>query len=214
VQALIAASLICLALSGPPAFALDIVAELNASQQQKLSLCKVTSDEAPAAKILQRSFKLLQDARATMAGPAATSSVRLLVADCEHGIQVLAGEVVVPAEVASWDEGARLFVLAHELGHIEHRDWDQLTAAYAKGMPQDIAEEDVPQALTSVRAHTSPLKRNFEYAADKYALRLLTRLGRNGLDDADAALQRIWSRDDTPTHPGAMQRLAALMFVQ
>jgi len=214
VKALIAGPLICLALGGAPACAMDIVAALNASQQQKLSLCKVTADEAPEARVLQQSFKQLQDARATMDAPAATPAVRLLVADCEHGIQVLAGEVVVPPEVAHWDEGARLFVLAHELGHIEHRDWDRLMATYAYDMAQNTAEDALPQALSSVRAHTSVLKRHSEYAADKYALRLLQHMGRNGLDDAEAALLPIWSREDTPTHPGAMQRMAALVLAQ
>jgi len=214
VKALITGLIVCFALGGAPARAIDIVAALEASQQQKLSRCRVTSADAPEVKVLQQSFDLLLNVRAALDAPAATSSVRLLVADCEHGTQVLAGEVVVPPEVASWDEGARLFLLAHELGHIEHHDWERLTAAYATGMPAEIAEQDVPQALSNVRAHTSALKRRFEYAADKYALRLLTRLGRDGLDDAESALHRIWSRADTPTHPGAMQRMAALMLAQ
>jgi hypothetical protein len=208
VKVLLAGLLIGLAFANTSARAMDIVAALNASQLEEFSRCTITSDDAPEAKVLQRSFKALQDARA------ATTSVRLRVADCAHGIQVLAGEVVVPAEVASWDEGERLFVLAHELGHIEHRDWEHLTAAYAESAPRDIAEDDVPRTLSNLRARANQLKRHFEYAADKYAAQLLTRMGRNAQDDAEAALARFWSREDTPTHPGAMQRMAALLLAR
>lgn len=187
-----------------PARALDVVQALERGQRVQLERCEQLDRDSHEAQVLQAALtKVLQaDANAP--------PVALRVARCDAFVQVLAGDIVVHPEVATWDEGERLFVLAHELGHIRQAHWQQLTQVLRDTVPVTSTDEQATRLMRHSAPRLQGLLHAFEYDADAYAARLLRAMGRDAQAEAKRAISRQPSVADAPTHPSAPQRLARL----
>lgn len=103
-----------------------------------------------------------------------------------------------------------MFVLAHELGHIVNGDWHSFTEAFTHYVPSETPDDMVNAAMRRASPQASQLMHGFEFGADVFAMRLLAQMGRDSVADGCAALRRDVPMHTSPTHPGTMQRIAAL----
>lgn len=191
-----------LALSQPAA-AEDIVDVLRRSQQMRLEAMPVAA-EGPKAHAIRRSFEQLQRALPDKV------SAELRVVSAGTVAETLHGRIVVAHEsLADLPEGARLFVLAHELGHVASHHWQQMGAVYRHWIPGEVKPETTDPVAGALGREASATSHRQEYEADAYALQVLRRLGRSP-HDAFTAFMQQGMLQDTATHPGTRKRVASL----
>jgi predicted Zn-dependent protease len=106
-------------------------------------------------------------------------------------------------------EGERLFVLAHEMGHVALGHWDKLGTLFRKHIPGDVVQEHTDRVAPVLGREASALMHANELEADAYALAALKRLGFD-FDAAMATFLRHGVQHDTATHPGTRKRVAHL----
>jgi Zn-dependent protease with chaperone function len=136
--------------------------------------------------------------------------VELRVIEGETVAETLQGRVVLANEsLADLSEGERLFVLAHELGHIELRHWEQTQRLYQKWVPGAVTPDQTEPVAALLGRDASGLAYRQELEADAFALRTLRALGHSS-QDAVTAFMHLGMSHDTATHPGTRKRLAAL----
>lgn len=205
-----AALLACAAAVCAPASAgEDILAVLDRSQTLRLQALTPVADDDPRAATVRASFeRLLQGAEGLAGRGVALQVVRgAITAETFHGRLV-----VVNADLADLPEGERLFVLAHELGHVAQAHWVQVGDVYRKHIPDEVLQSRTDAVAALLGREMSALSHQHELAADAYALRMLQRLG-YGLDVALATFTRHGLQFDTATHPGTRKRVASLRAV-
>lgn len=186
-----------------PAAADDIVDVLRRSQQMRLEAMPLAVD-GPRVQAIRRSFEQL---RAALPEDVAAE---LRVVSAGTVAETLHGRVVVAHEsLADMPEGARLFVLAHELGHVASQHWQQMGAVYRHWIPGEVKPETTDPVAGPLGREASATSHRQEYEADAYALQVLRRLGRSP-QDAFAAFMQQGMLQDTATHPGTRKRVASL----
>jgi predicted Zn-dependent protease len=126
------------------------------------------------------------------------------VADAMQGRIVMAN-----ASLAGLGEGERLFILAHELGHIALGHWAQTQQVYLKWVPGAVTQERTDAIADQLGREASNLSHRQEFEADAFALQTLHTLGRTQ-QDALSAFVQLGNRGGTATHPSTGQRLASL----
>lgn len=186
-----------------PAHAFDVGQALELGQRIRLENCEPLGSDSPKARVLQASLAQVSKA-------AETAPPVLRVARCDAFAQVLAGDIVVHPDLALWGEGERLFVLAHELGHIRQAHWQQFTLALRSAIPVTATDEQAPRLLQRFVPRLQGLLHAFEYEADTYAVRLLRVLGRDAPFEAAQAIARQPANEEALTHPSASQRIHRL----
>jgi Zn-dependent protease with chaperone function len=192
------------AIAGEPA-APDILAVLQRSQQQRLDGMVPAEAGAARARKVQDSFTVL--VRSLEALPPATE---LRVVGGELIAETLHGRVVVANEkLADLPEGERLFVLAHELGHVQLGHWDQMCQLYQKWVPGPVLQSYTDAIAGPLGREGSALAYRQEFEADAFGLRTLQKMGLSE-QDVLSAFRDLGLRHDTPTHPGTRRRVAAL----
>ena len=176
---------------------------LEHSQQRRLDAF-VEADAGPRADTVRASFEWLRRAFA----PQAEVELRVIrgatVAETLHGRVVVANE-----RLADLAEGPRLFVLAHELGHVVLGHWQALGGVYRRWVPGEVTPERTDPVAGRLGRDASALAHRHEFEADAWALAALARLGRPP-EDAVGAFLGLGAQPDTATHPGTRKRLAAL----
>lgn len=136
--------------------------------------------------------------------------VELRVIEGETVAETLQGRIVLANEsLADLSEGERLFVLAHELGHIELRHWEQTERLYQKWVPGAVTPDQTEPVAALLGRDASGLAYRQELEADAFAMRTLHALG-HPPQDAVSAFMHLGMRQDTATHPGTRKRLASL----
>ena len=136
--------------------------------------------------------------------------VELRVIEGDTVAETLQGRILLANEsLADLSEGERLFILAHELGHIELRHWEQTQRLYQKWVPGAVTPEQTEPVAALLGRDASGLAHRHELEADAFALAALRLLGRP-LHDAVMALTHFGITRDAPTHPGTATRLASL----
>ena len=186
-----------------PAAAEDIVEVLQRSQQMRLEAMPLAAD-GPKAAAIRSSFEQL---RAALPDDVAAE---LRVVSAGTVAETLHGRIVVAHEsLADLPEGARLFVLAHELGHVASHHWQQMGAVYRHWIPGAVKPETTDPVAGPLGREASATSHRQEYEADAYALQVLRRLGRSP-QDAFAAFMQQGMLQDTATHPGTRKRVASL----
>ncbi len=191
-----------LALAGS-ARAEDIVDVMRRSQQTRLDAMPVAS-AGPRVQVLQRSF---EQVRRALPGDLVAE---LRVVSAGTLAETLHGRIVVVHErLAEMPEGARLFVLAHELGHVAGHHWEQLGAVYRHWIPGEVTPATTDPVAGALGREASAASHRHEYEADAYALRVLRAMGRTP-QDAFAAFTAQGLLHDTATHPGTRKRVASL----
>ena len=182
----------------------NILGVLARSQQLRLDSNQAADPASPRARVVRGSFETL----ARVLG--LRYPVELRVIRGEVVAETLQGRIVLANEsLADLSEAERLFILAHELGHIELRHWEQTQRLYQKWVPGVVTPDQTEPVAALLGRDASGLAYGQEFEADAFALRTLHTLGGSSLD-AVGAFMRMGANHDTATHPGTGKRLAAL----
>ena len=194
-----------LLLVGSPARAdEDILGVLARSQLTRLDRTHPADPNSSRARAVRASFETLTQVLA-LGHP-----VELRVIDGETVAETLQGRIVLANEsLADLSEGERLFVLAHELGHVELHHWEQTEHLYLKWVPGAVTPDQTEPVAALLGRDASGLAYRQEFEADAFALRALRALGRPP-QDAVSTFIRLGMTQDTATHPGTRKRLASL----
>ncbi|MEP7295100.1 MAG: M48 family metalloprotease [Burkholderiales bacterium] len=194
-----------LLLAGPAAQAQEgILGVLARSQQTRLESASAADPGSTRARTVRASFETLVGVL-KLGHP-----VQLRVTQDDAVAETLQGRVVLANEsLADLGEGERLFILAHELGHVELRHWDQTERLYQKWVPGAVTPQQTEPVAALLGHDASGLAHQQELEADAFALSALHLLGRPW-EDALGAFMRLGVNHDTATHPGTRKRLALL----
>jgi Zn-dependent protease with chaperone function len=192
------------ALAAGVARAEDIVEVLERSQQVRLNSLPAAPFASERAQKVRDSFDRL--VRTLGLG----NSVELRVIRGSTLAETLHGQVVVANEaMGDWPEEDRLFVLAHELGHVALAHWSQMGVMYQKWVPGMVTPQQTDAVAALLGREASALAYQQEYEADAFASRTLEGLGISQ-QDVVSVFVHLGPRKDTPTHPGTQKRLASL----
>jgi len=138
------------------------------------------------------------------------SEVDLVVIAGPTAAETLHGHTIVANEsLADLPEGERIFILAHEIGHVVNDHWRQMGGLYRRWIPGEVTPSQTDPVAGRLGRDASMLAHRHEFEADAYALRALRRLGFEP-EVAATAFMRQGMQQDTATHPGTRKRLAAL----
>lgn len=185
-----------------PLRAENIVDVLHRSQQQRLEALRPADGER--ATTVRQSFERLR-ALLRVAAPLELQVVSgAIVAETFHGRLVVANE-----SLAELPEGERLFILAHEIGHVQAAHWAQLGRLYLRWVPGEVVPEKTDPVAAPLGREASAMSHRQEYEADVFALQALRQLQRPA-SDAYALFMRQGLQFDTATHPGTRKRIAWL----
>ena len=181
----------------------DIIHVLHESAQRRLNAMTLAPD-GPRAQRVRDSFDQLRRAMAL------EQRVELRVVSGSTIAETLDGRVIVANEsLADAPEGVRLFVLAHELGHVQQGHWRQVGDLYKRFVPGEVAPNTTDHVAGPLGRAASEQAHRHEFEADAFALCALRALGRPA-DDAFAALRHQGVQHDSATHPATRKRLASL----
>ena len=197
--------LICLTLLvASPAYCDTIVDVLERSQKVRLEGFDTAAAESARAQTVRDSFDTLVRALKLQ------EPVELRVIHGETLAETLQGRVVVANEsLADWPEADRLFVLAHELGHVTLHHWSQMGLMFQKWVPGMVTPQETDSVAALLGRDASGLAYHQEFEADAFAARTMQTLGLPSYDPL-AVFMRLGANKDTATHPGTHRRLAAL----
>lgn len=183
---------------------LEVLQRSHAQRLVQLSDIRRGSPAPEAVQTIEHSF-----ARLT-ARFAADHTPELRVVRSEALAETLGGRLIVVDEsLSELSEGQRLFVLAHELGHVALGHWGELGRLYQRHIPGEVLRSRTDAAAALLGREASALAHEHEYAADAWGLAALRALG-HGPADVEALFARFGPSRDTPTHPGTRRRLAQL----
>ena len=185
----------------------DIVDVLRRSQQQRLDALKPAVD-GPRAQTVRRSYERL----VTLLAPLPPTDFHVItgavLAETLHGHIIVANE-----SLADLPEGERLFVLAHEIGHVQQQHWRQMGLVYKRWVPGEVTPEKTDPVAVPLSREASAVAHRHEFEADAYALQALRSLGLPP-DVAFSSLRLLGLQQDSATHPGTRKRLASLRMAQ
>lgn len=196
----------------------DIGEVLQRSQQQRLDAHAEVAEQDAAAQRIRASFDTVVKAASAAAASghagSALSAAKLRVVSGAPLAETLQGRViVVDVSLAAAPESTRLFVLAHEWGHTAMRHWPQMTNLYQSYIPGEVIQSRTDAIAALLGYDASALAHRQEIEADAFALGVLRQLGLPAQAAYDALLQQ-GIQPDTPTHPGTLRRLAALLQLE
>jgi len=192
-------------LLGTPAWCGEgIVDVLRHSQDLRLQSFPLAAADSARAATLRRTFDTVLQAL-----PSAPS-VELRVIQGPVVAETLHGRIVAVNErVAEMPEAVRLFIVAHELGHVVQQHWLQTTSLYLKWVPGPVTPERTDPIAYRLGREASAQAHEHEFAADAFAARVLQTLGRD-VGDLAAVFRGFGTTQDTATHPSTGKRLAML----
>ena len=182
----------------------DIVRVMHQSHQFRLDAMTPAVRDSPRTQRLRDSFDAL------VRRLHAPASLELHVVLGATVAETLQGRIVVANEaLGDLAEGERLFILAHEIGHVMLGHWPQVGLLYRRWIPGRVTAELTDAIAEPLGREASALAHRQEFEADAFGLRAVRALG-GAEQDVAAALMTLGVRERTPTHPGTNQRLAAL----
>lgn len=194
-----------LAICGAVAQAEGIGEVLDRSQQQRLSGFGPADPQAPATLRVRASFEAL--VRAT----GLQQRVELQVVTGEVVAETIQGRVIVANQsLGDLHEAARLFVLAHEIGHVSLGHWPKMTLLYQSWLPGELIQARAEAVASLLGRDASALAHRQEFEADAFAMRTLHAMGRSSEEIVDT-VRSMGVFSETTTHPGTHRRLAALL---
>lgn len=195
-------------LAAAPARGEDIVDVLERSQRTRLAALPEADAQGARAQRVRDSFDRLVRA-AGLREP-----VELRVIRGETVAEALLGRVIVANEsLADLTEGERVFILAHELGHVALGHWAQLGEVYKRHIPGAVTPATTDPVAGALGREASGLSHRHELDADAFSVHALRAMGHSD-DDAFSAFKRMGLTRDTPTHPGTRKRMASLRDLQ
>jgi Zn-dependent protease with chaperone function len=194
----------CLAMAGGAACSEGIEEVLERSQQVRIDAHPAVDAAAPSAVKIRASFQTVL----RTAGPLPPLELRVVSgAPLDETLQ---GRVIVVDEsLAERREEDRLFVLAHEVGHVALKHWPQMRKLYQAYIPGEVVRSHTDSIAALLGYDASALSHKQEFEADTFAMRMLQSLGHSP-EAACQALMQQGVHGDTPTHPGTMKRVTSL----
>ena len=184
-----------------------IVEVLQRSQAQRLDHLSSAAAGEPSLRAVQVIEASFQTLLATLDLP---PTVSLQVVRGAALAETLQGRVVVVDDsLADLPEAERLFVLAHELGHVALGHWATLGQLYQQHVPGEVMRQQTELVAGLLGKEASELSHRHEFAADAYGLQALQKLGL-GRTEVLSLFMRLGVQRDTPTHPSSRKRLAHL----
>jgi Zn-dependent protease with chaperone function len=196
-----------LLLLSAPAWCQDIVAVLERSQSVRLAEMSTVPVEDPRAAIVKSSF----DQLAHRFGSDKEMEMRVIkgpvIAECLLGHTIVANE-----QLAEMPEAVRLFLLAHEIGHVVLGHWQQFEQLYMKHIPGEVVQGHTDAIAGRLGYEASQLSHMQELAADAFAMQTMKALGYD-FQDVVGAFTAFGMQMDTATHPGTRKRIAHLRMV-
>jgi len=191
-----------------PVWCEDIGQVLHRSQQSRLDALPEAPPQTPGAAALRESFERLQRAGAP------TAEVQLHVVAVGSIAETLEGRVVVVnAALGELPEACRLFLLAHELGHVKQMHWAKRIALYRQFIPGEVVQAETDAVAGDLGREASQQAHQQEYEADAYAMRMLLDLGYSR-DELLDMFFHLGHYGDTATHPSSARRLAQLRMIE
>lgn len=182
----------------------DIDDVLQRSQQQRLEQFADADADDPHVERIRASFERICDAMQV------SMPVELRVVRGDVVAESLLGRYVVAnRSLGELPEGERLFVIAHEIGHLANEHWASFGKLWRTHLPGEVYREATDRIAPLFGPQASALMHEHELDADAFALAALTRLG-YGFDAALAVFLRHGVQHDTATHPGTRKRVAHL----
>jgi len=199
------ALLLILSLLAAPAWPEDIASVLERSQAGRLDT--LAPSTAPGALALQQSFdRLLKELHPAM--PA-----ELKVVDVGVIAETLRGRtIVLNAALGDLPEVCRLFLLAHELGHIQAGHWAQRIALYRRYIPGEVVQEQTDAIAPQLGREASMQAHQQEFDADAYAMRTMLDMGYTR-DELLDMFMHLGNYGQTATHPSSAKRMAQLRMI-
>ncbi len=199
---------VLLTLAAAPAWCEDIVDVLERSHRTRLEAFTLADAQSERAQRVRTSFERLVRASSLR------EPVELRVIRGETVAEALLGRVVVANEsLADLTEGERVFILAHELGHVALGHWSQLGEVYKRHIPGAVTPATTDPVAGALGRDASGLSHRHELDADAFSVHTLRAMGHSD-DDAFSAFKRMGLTRDTPTHPGTRKRMASLRDLQ
>lgn len=193
-------------LAAQPAPAADenIAEVLHRSHQMRLQELENADQGSPAAQRLRESFdKVLHATKVDV-------PVELRVIVGGTVAETLQGYVIVVNEsLAERPEGERLFILAHELGHVVQHHWLRMSRLYEKWVPGVVAQAHTDAVAARLGREAVVVAHQNEFQADAYAFGVLLTLGFSNRE-IPTFLIGMGVQYDTATHPGSRKRIAQL----
>lgn len=199
---------VLLVLVTAPAWCENITDVLERSQGMRLESLPVADADSSRAQRVRDTFdRVLRAAHWR-------EPVELRIIRGETVAETLQGRVIVANEsLADLSEGERVFILAHELGHVALGHWSQLGHLYLRYIPGAVTPETTDPVAGPLGRDASGMSHRHELDADAFAVHTLRAMGHPD-DDAFSAFKRMGLTRDTPTHPGTRRRMASLRDLQ
>lgn len=182
----------------------DIISVLKRSQQMRFDALTGADRTSLRARKLHASFDSLMRAHS---GP---PLVELRIVRGDVLAETMHGNIVVANEVlGDLPESERLFILAHEIGHVMLGHWAQMGALYTRWIPGEVTQRHTDRIAGQLGRDASAMAHRHEFEADAFGLRSVRALGLTQ-QDVLASFVRLGMRNDTATHPATRKRVAAL----
>lgn len=198
-------ALLCGAARGDPTDgAPDIRAVLHRSHQWRLDAMRPADADGAAARRIRASFEALTSRLDALPAVELRIVRGAALAETFHGRTIVADE-----SLADLPEPTRLFILAHELGHVALRHWPQMGRLYRSWIPGPVTQQHTDAIAGALGRDASGLSHRHEFEADDFAVQALQAVG-GSRRDAMAALVHQGLHRETATHPATRRRIAAL----
>lgn len=176
-----------------------MVAALKAEDESRL--CPA-SDVSKETRLLKREANYVLE---TMGLP--KDSITVLVAKCgDYAVAATSlNTIIISPSLADLTRGERLFLLAHEIGHLANGDVKRILA-----LGEELAAS--AEALANVGTLMATLSRENETAADAFAAKFMRKVDLNAEHAASAFFARmgLLQLPGTASHPAAQTRVAAI----
>jgi Peptidase family M48 len=200
-------ALVLLLCAGSPAWGENIEQVLQRSQQARLDMLPEAAPGTAGSAALRDSFERLQRSI-----PAA-GQARLQVVAAGALSETLLGHVVV-MNIALGDlpQACRLFLIAHELGHVTQQHWAERIALYRQFIPGEVVQQQTDAVAPQLGRAASMQSHQQEFDADAFAMRALLDMGYSR-DDLLEMFVRLGQHPATATHPSSGKRLAQLRMI-
>ena len=193
-----------LAMAGVAVHGESIDAVLERSQQVRADAHPVVDEAAPCVERIRKSFETV------LRGAGSVPPVELMVVSGAPLAETLQGRIIMGDQsLADVGESDRMFVLAHELGHVALKHWPQMRNLYQAYIPGEVVQSHTDAVASLLGYDASALAHKQELEADLFAMRTLRKLG-HPTEESVQALMQQGVHGDTATHPGTMKRVRSL----
>lgn len=115
--------------------------------------------------------------------------------------------IVINVKLAKYDRLDRLFVLAHEAGHIVNADREDTNKLFNLYIPDNLTKTEAYHRFNELKPKLCEVLHRHEYAADDYSTQSLLKLGYAKEEIVIAVANVLEDLDSDLTHPASSDRI-------